>query len=252
MGSKEDTHRRWLRGGLLFVAATPLAGGLEVRPREVREGPHLGTSHVRDAPGGRRERELRHADGDLADVYGLEEEVLGCRHHGEAAEGPDKEENEAVELGGPEDGPRHLGPLDDPLRLQLQPVVGEVRVAVHADDGDKVEVRDAGPARHPEQAFRAFDVDLPRPDRARGAMDHRLDAFHGGLEPLSRRQVSPERVGPAAAAEDPDALPGATQALDHAAPEGTRAPGDQKPRRAHQPGSSSLRSPPLGSAISMP
>ena len=28
MGSKEDTHRRWLRGGLLFVAATPLAGGL--------------------------------------------------------------------------------------------------------------------------------------------------------------------------------------------------------------------------------
>lgn len=28
MGSKEDTHRRWLLGGLLFVAATPLAGGL--------------------------------------------------------------------------------------------------------------------------------------------------------------------------------------------------------------------------------
>ncbi|MDQ3792296.1 MAG: hypothetical protein M3341_06575 [Actinomycetota bacterium] len=28
MGSKEDTHRRWLRGGLLFVAATSLAGGL--------------------------------------------------------------------------------------------------------------------------------------------------------------------------------------------------------------------------------
>ena len=28
MSSKQDTRRRWLRGGLLFVAATPLAGGL--------------------------------------------------------------------------------------------------------------------------------------------------------------------------------------------------------------------------------
>jgi hypothetical protein len=28
VSSKQDTRRRWLRGGLLFVAATPLAGGL--------------------------------------------------------------------------------------------------------------------------------------------------------------------------------------------------------------------------------
>lgn len=28
MSSKQDTRRRWLRGGLLFVAAIPLAGGL--------------------------------------------------------------------------------------------------------------------------------------------------------------------------------------------------------------------------------
>jgi hypothetical protein len=28
VSSQQDTRRRWLRGGLLFVAATPLAGGL--------------------------------------------------------------------------------------------------------------------------------------------------------------------------------------------------------------------------------
>src|SRR3712207_8004290 len=41
---------------------------------------------------------------------------------------PDQAEHEPVELGGPQDGPRHRRALDDPFGLQLHPVVGKVRV----------------------------------------------------------------------------------------------------------------------------
>jgi hypothetical protein len=110
------------------------------------EGPHLRPADVWGSPGWSGERELRAAIGDLPYVYGLEQKAPGRHHHGEAIESLEQAQNKAVELGGPEDVPRHLGVLDNPLGLQLHPVVRKVRVAVDADDGDEQDVRDARPA----------------------------------------------------------------------------------------------------------
>ena len=56
-------------------------GRLEVCPGKVTEGPHLRAADVRHAPGGRCERELRRAVGDLSHVYWLEEKASGNRYY---------------------------------------------------------------------------------------------------------------------------------------------------------------------------
>src|SRR5215212_1284748 len=195
-------------------------GGLEVRPREVNEGPHLRPADVWGSPGWSGECELRAAMGDLSYVYGLEQKAPGRHHHGEAIESLDQAQNKPVELGGPEDGPRHLGVLDNPLGLQLHPVVGKVRVAVDADDGDKQDVRDARPLCRLEQAPGSIHVHLARSaEGARGAVDYRANSLDCFLESFSGAQISTYRSGMPVPAHHPHVLPSRTQPVDYPAHE---------------------------------
>ncbi len=90
-----------------------------------------------------------------------------------------------------------------------------MRVQVDADDRDKHEVRDAGPARRLQEAARPFDVYLARLGGTRGAVDYRAYAIHGLLQPLPREQVPPDRAGVPAVAEYPRAGSGSTQTVHY-------------------------------------
>src|SRR5215212_1979405 len=96
----------------------------EVRLCKVCEGPDLWASYIGDTPGRQLERELHKAAGDLTCVYGLEEPPFGDRRdEGHAVQCPHHREDELVELGGSEDGTRNRRALDEPLGVQLLPVI---------------------------------------------------------------------------------------------------------------------------------
>ena len=63
-----------------------------------------------------------------------------------------------------------------------------------ADDGDVDDVRDPVPSRRPEQAIGPPNIHLfGLTQRARGAMDYRVDIANVLFQPLSRQQVTLDR-----------------------------------------------------------
>ena len=71
---------------------------------------------------------------------------------------------------------------------------------IYAHYGDVDDVRDAGARGGPEQTPRPLDVGLRGlSERARGAVDYRVDSVYGRLQPLPRDQVPSHRAGSSAA-----------------------------------------------------
>jgi hypothetical protein len=68
-----------------------------------------------------------------------------------------RREDQIVELRRTQDRPRQSGALDEPLRLELVPVVAQ-RDPVHPDDRDADQVRAAAGAGGLDQVAGGFDV----------------------------------------------------------------------------------------------
>jgi hypothetical protein len=92
---------------------------------KVRKGPNLRAAYVRHTPGGFLERQFNQAVGHLSGVYGLQQEAFGDHYERPAVHKLNDAQYEGMELGSPEDRPRHRRVLNEPLGLQLRLVVEE-------------------------------------------------------------------------------------------------------------------------------
>jgi hypothetical protein len=138
-----------------------------------------------------------------------------------------------MELGGPEDGPRNRRAFDEPLGVQLLPVVGE-RHAFESDNGDADEVGDPRASRDLEETLGAFHG---RTARLAGGtlhgMNYRARAAHRCLYALSGEQISFDGAGPAAPAHHPRLHTLGAQPIHNPPAEPPRAAGDQHVSRFH-------------------
>jgi hypothetical protein len=142
------------------------------------------------------------------------------------------QQHQLVELGGAQDRPRQPGPLDQPLGLELGPVVA-VGDAVNPHDGDVDPVGAPRGPGGPEQVAGAVDVDT-WPEGVAGAVDDHPHAGDRLDEAVAAEEVAghPPDVGrcagrAGAAAEHPDLVAGGPQPRYDLAPQAAGAAGDQ-------------------------